>query len=184
MIRRPQSVRDRVVSVGDGPLLSNKLSKAWRVHVWQNNSEKNGFHFQLLIGLIPSHKESPNFWHVISQLWTNLYWNNIVPDRQGSAAHEILNYWISPSLCDISYVILGKFRWFFPDIFCKNFHGKFPKRRILSLVFSIFQKNYLKKIPTGLWSYRQSCLWNRYWIRLKRNWSRYRFKKHMLSKLK
>ena len=42
--------------------------------------------------------ESPNFWHVISHFRTTLYWNHIVPDRQGSAAHEIPNHGISPSL--------------------------------------------------------------------------------------
>ena len=47
---------------------------------------------------IPSHKESPNFWHVISQLRTTLYCNHIVHDREGSAAHEILNHCISPTL--------------------------------------------------------------------------------------
>ena len=38
------------------------------------------------------------FWHVISQLRTALYWNHIVPDRQGSAASKIRNHCISPSL--------------------------------------------------------------------------------------
>ena len=37
------SVRECVVPVGDGPLLLNKLSKIWRVHVWRNNNEKNWF---------------------------------------------------------------------------------------------------------------------------------------------
>ena len=46
--------------------------------------------------LIPSHKESPNFWHVTSKLRTTLYWNHIVPE--GSAAHEIPNHLISPTL--------------------------------------------------------------------------------------
>ena len=77
---------------------SNDMFKVWRVHVWQNYNQKNDFDVQLLVGLIPSHKESPNFWHVISQLRTALYWNHIVPDRQGSAAHKIPNYWISPKL--------------------------------------------------------------------------------------
>ena len=92
MGRRPQPVQDRVVSIGDCPLLSYKLSKLWRVHVWQNYKEKTDFDVQLLIGLIPSHKESPNFWHVISQLKATLYWNHIVPDRQGSEAHETPNH--------------------------------------------------------------------------------------------
>ena len=59
----------------------------------QNYNEKTDFYVQLFIGLIQSNKESPNFWHVISQLTTTLYWN-----QQGSAAHEIPNHWISPSL--------------------------------------------------------------------------------------
>ena len=96
--RRPQLVRDYVVSIGDGPYLSYKLSKVWRVHVWQNYNEKTDFHVQLLNGFIPSHKVSPKFCHVISQVRTTLYWNHIVHDRQGSAAHEIPNHWISPSL--------------------------------------------------------------------------------------
>ena len=37
--------RDCVVSIGesngDGPQLLNKLSKVWRVHVWQNYKGKN-----------------------------------------------------------------------------------------------------------------------------------------------
>ena len=41
-------------------------------------TKKNSFHVQLFIGLIPSHKESPDFWHVISQLRTTLHWNHIV----------------------------------------------------------------------------------------------------------
>ena len=103
MGRRPQPVRDRVVSIGDGPLLSYKLSKVWRVHVWQNYNEKTDFHVQLFIGVIPSHKESPNFCHVISQLKTTLNWKHIVPDRQGSAAHEIPNHWISSRLKDQNF---------------------------------------------------------------------------------
>ena len=100
MGRRPQPVRDRVrvVSIGDGPWLSNKLPKIWRVHVWESYMQKTSFRVQLLIGLIPSQKESPNFWHVSSQLRTTLYWNQIVLDRQGSAAHKIPNHLISPSL--------------------------------------------------------------------------------------
>ena len=90
--------RDYVVSIGDGPWLLNKLSKVWRVHVWQNYNEKTSFHVQLFIGLILSYKESPKFWHVISQLRTTLYWNHIVPDRQGSAVRKIRNHWISPTL--------------------------------------------------------------------------------------
>ena len=61
-------------------------------------TKKTDFHVQLLIGFIPSHRESPNFWHVISKFRTTLYWNHIVPDRQGSAAHEISNHWIPPIL--------------------------------------------------------------------------------------
>ena len=37
-------------------------------------------------GLIPIQKESQNF-------DTALYWNRIVPDRQGSAARKIINHW-------------------------------------------------------------------------------------------
>ena len=44
MGRRPQLVRDRVFSIEDGPLLSYKLSKVWRVHVWQNYKEKTDLH--------------------------------------------------------------------------------------------------------------------------------------------
>ena len=98
MGRWPLPDRDGVVSIGDGPQLSNQLSKVWRVHVWQNYNEKNSFHVLLFIDIIPSHKESPNFWHVISQLRATLYWNHIVPDRQGSAASKIRNHCISPSL--------------------------------------------------------------------------------------
>ena len=39
------------------------------------------------------------FW-IILLLATVLYRNHMVPDRQGSAAHEIPNHWISPSLID------------------------------------------------------------------------------------
>ena len=74
----------RVVSIRDGHWLSYKLSKVLRVYVWPNYNEKTDFHVQLLTGLISSHKESPNFWHVISQFRITLYWNHIVPDRQGS----------------------------------------------------------------------------------------------------
>ena len=101
MGRRPLPVRNCVVSIGDVLWLLNKLSKNWRVHIWQNYNEKTSFHVQLLIGLIPSHKESPNIWHVISQLRTTLCWNHIVPDLQGSAAHEIPNHWISPRIAEI-----------------------------------------------------------------------------------
>ena len=40
---RLRTVRAHMVSIGDGPWLSNKLSKVWRVHVWQNYNEKNWF---------------------------------------------------------------------------------------------------------------------------------------------
>ena len=98
MGRWPLPDRDGVVSIGDGLQLSNQLSKVWRVHVWQNYNDKNSFHVLLFIDIIPSHQESPNFWHVISQLRTTLYWNHIVPDRQGSAASKTRNHCISPSL--------------------------------------------------------------------------------------
>ena len=56
------------------------------------------FHVQLFIDLIPSHRESPNFWHVISQHRTTLYWNHIVTDWQGSASRKIPSHWICPRL--------------------------------------------------------------------------------------
>ena len=56
-----QPVRGRLVSIRDGPFLSYKLSKVWRVHVWQNYNQKSDFHVQLFIGLIPLRKEPPNF---------------------------------------------------------------------------------------------------------------------------
>ena len=34
------------------------------------------------------HEESPDFLHFIEQLGTALYRNHMIPDRQGSAAHE------------------------------------------------------------------------------------------------
>ena len=97
--------------MGRRPQLSNKLSKVWRVHVWQDSNEKTDFDVELFIGLIPSHKESPNFWHVITQLRTTFFWNQIVPDRQGSAAHEIPNHWISPSLdlSDFGFLVRSYF---------------------------------------------------------------------------
>ena len=91
--RRPLPARDYVVSIMGGPKLWNHVSKVWRllvwrnktdekfdeikvwrVHVWQNYNEKTYFHVHFFIGLIPSRKESPNFWHVISQLGTAHYW--------------------------------------------------------------------------------------------------------------
>ena len=33
---RPLSAKEHVVSIKDGPLLWNKMSKVWRVHVWRN----------------------------------------------------------------------------------------------------------------------------------------------------
>ena len=35
-------------------------------------AKKTSFHVQLFLGLIPSHKESPNFLHVISQFRTSI----------------------------------------------------------------------------------------------------------------
>ena len=49
MAHLPLPVRDRVVSIGNGPYLLNKLAKVWRV-------QKTGFHVQLRIGLISPHK--------------------------------------------------------------------------------------------------------------------------------
>ena len=59
----------------------------------------------LYVGLIRSHKESPNFWHFISQLGSILYQIIIVPDWQGSALHEI------PFHC-ISLVYSNSRAWF------------------------------------------------------------------------
>ena len=53
--RRPLPVKNCVVSIGDGLEMLNKLSKVWRVNVWQNYNEKTSLHLQLFIGLIPSH---------------------------------------------------------------------------------------------------------------------------------
>ena len=89
MGRRPLPVRDHVDSVKDGPHLWNKISKVWRVHVWQNYTEKTDFYLEISIDLVPSHMHSPNFWYFISQVGTVLYRIHMVPDRQGSAAHEI-----------------------------------------------------------------------------------------------
>ena len=91
---RPRIVWSRSRTV----LLFNKLSKVWRVHVCQNYCQKTSFHVQVFIGLIPSHKESPNFWRVISQHRTTLYWNHIVTDWQGSASRKIPSHWICPRL--------------------------------------------------------------------------------------
>ena len=71
--------------------------------------KKTSFHVQLLIGLIPSHKESPNFWHVISQHRNTLYWSQIVRHWQGSTVRKIPNDWISPIL-DWILGFLGKSR--------------------------------------------------------------------------
>ena len=49
-------------------------------------------------GLVPANVDSPNFWYFILLLGTVLYRNHMVPDRQGSAAHEIPDHWISPTL--------------------------------------------------------------------------------------
>ena len=86
--------------IGEINLKLQWVTKKWRIfrkfsEFWKNM--KKFISVQLLNGFIPSHKESPNFWHVNSQLRTTLYWNHIVPDRQGSAAHEIPNHWISPT---------------------------------------------------------------------------------------
>ena len=48
--------------------------------------------FQLFIDLIPSNKDSLNFWHFIFKLRTVLYRIRMVPDRQGSAVLEISNH--------------------------------------------------------------------------------------------
>ena len=64
----------------------------------ENKAVNAGVNFQLFIDLIPSHTDSPNFWHVISQLRAVPHRIRMVSDRQGSAAHEIPNHWISPSL--------------------------------------------------------------------------------------
>ena len=61
---------------------------------------KTGFSYRLFIHIISSHKDSSNVWHLISQLRTVLNRIQMVPDWQGSAAHEIPNHWISPTLRD------------------------------------------------------------------------------------
>ena len=45
--------------------------------------------------------DSPNYWHFISQLGIVLYRNHMVLGRQGSAALEIPNHWISPSVTSV-----------------------------------------------------------------------------------
>ena len=50
MGRRPQP-GPRGFDRGLSLELSYKLSKVWRVHVWQNLNEKTDFHVQLFIGL-------------------------------------------------------------------------------------------------------------------------------------
>ena len=74
----------------------------------RNETDKTGFYLQLFIDLVPSHMDSLNFWQFIEQLGIVFYRNHMVPDRQGSAAHEILNHWMSPS----SMYILCDFSWF------------------------------------------------------------------------
>ena len=46
--------------------------------------------------LILPHMESPDFWHFILLQVTVLYRNHMVPDRRGSAAHEIKKIIESP----------------------------------------------------------------------------------------
>ena len=92
--RRPLSVR--TIWIKDGPWLLNKVSKVWRVLVWRNKVDEK-FHVKISIfSLISLPKNSPNFWYFISLLRTVLYRIHIVPDRQGSAVHEILKILDSP----------------------------------------------------------------------------------------
>ena len=95
------------------------MSKVWRLLVWRNWTEKTGFYLQLCIDLVPSNMDAPNFWHFISQLGAVLYRNHVVLGRQGSAALEIPNHWISPTLSPTDRLV---------PVFClKNQNGIFSR---------------------------------------------------------
>ena len=98
--RRPLSVRDHVVLIKGGPQCYIKCRKSCD----STFDEKR----QKLVLTPTFHRSSSvtsglaklwtyNMSHIIKHLGTVLYRNHVVPDRQGSAAHEIPNHWISPS---------------------------------------------------------------------------------------
>ena len=93
--RQPLLVRDYLDSIKNGPWLLN------RVLVWRNEIDEKFEEEISIFRLITLPKNSPNFWYLISQLRTVLYRIHIVPDRQGSAAHEILKIIESPPVLSL-----------------------------------------------------------------------------------
>ena len=81
MGRRPLFVRDHVVSIKDGPLLSNKMSKVWRLYVRRIYIDSKLEVKTSFLSLNSPHMESPDFLHFISGLGTVLYRIHLVPDR-------------------------------------------------------------------------------------------------------
>ena len=73
-----------------------------------------------------------NFWYVISQLKTTLYWNQNVSDRHGSTARKIRNHWISPTL--VAKLVAMKMSGFGFGLFFYNDFGKKQNRYLVALV--------------------------------------------------
>ena len=91
-----------------------------RVLSWAHAVNDGSLKFRLFSNLIPSHKNSPNFLHVILQLKTILYWNHIAPDRQevgGPWNLIILNLLYHKSFQKLTNSsCVGSFRIFLIDI--------------------------------------------------------------------
>ena len=111
------------------------MSKVWRLHVWRNKTEKTVFYLQLWIDLVPSNMNSPNFWHFISQLGIVLYRNQMVLDQQGSAALEIPNHWISPTVNSILY---GE-----KTVLFKRHATRFTYFVMLHSIYHIFNQSFM-----------------------------------------
>ena len=77
---------------------------------------------------------------MISHFRTTLYWNHIVPDLQGSAAHEIPNHWISPSLRAINWAVqlFEFFLWNWTTFFDRHILGSFYCSQMIIQFYFIY----------------------------------------------
>ena len=103
--RRPLSGSDYVISVEEGPHLWNHVSKVCRVLMRRNYIDEKSEVKTSIFGQISPNLDSPNFWHVIWQLGTILYFlkvgvNLLKPHNHWPAgvggSWNPKNHWISP----------------------------------------------------------------------------------------
>ena len=108
---------DYVISVEEGPHLWNHVSKVCRVLMRRNYIDEKSEVKTSIFGQISPNLDSPNFWHVIWQLGTILYFlkvgvNLLKPHNHWPAgvggSWNPKNHWISPNLRTSAKTISNK----------------------------------------------------------------------------